>query len=71
MSALVRNGEGAVIYRVNSTHKVEAVPVNMGLMQADGIVISAAEELSLNAGEEIVVAGSHRLFDGANVEVLP
>ena len=43
----------------------------MGLMQADGIVISAAEELSLNAGEEIVVAGSHRLFDGANVEVLP
>ncbi|MDF1764366.1 MAG: efflux RND transporter periplasmic adaptor subunit, partial [Oleibacter sp.] len=71
MSALVRKGDGAVIYRINSDNQAVAVPVTLGLMQQNGIEISATKRFPLTAGEQFVVTGSHRLFDGASVEIIP
>lgn len=67
MSALVSNGEGAIIYRIDTDNRAWQIPVATGLIQPNGIAISG----SLEEGDRVVVAGSQRLFDGAAIGVQP
>lgn len=70
-SALVRYGDGAVIYRLTTEAKgesqVEPINVIAGAVQTNGLLVTGA----LAEGDRIVVTGTQRMFNGAAVQVMP
>jgi len=67
VGALVSNGDGAILYRVDNDNKAWQVPVKVLDMQNQLVAIHG----DLNSGDRVVVAGSHRLHNGALVSSQP
>ncbi len=67
IGALVSNGEGAVLYRVDDNNKAWQVPVQIKTIDQS----FAAIDGQIEKGDRVVISGSHRLFDGATVGALP
>ncbi|MEC8522989.1 MAG: efflux RND transporter periplasmic adaptor subunit [Pseudomonadota bacterium] len=67
VTAIVKRGSGAVVYKRNQDGHVTAVPVEPGSPQGTDLQVTG----QLHEGDEIVVLGGHRLFDDANVQVVP
>ena len=62
-SALVYDGDATFVWRVASERKAERVPVEIGLRQQGRIEIRKG----VAPGDEIVVAGTNKIFPGATL----
>jgi membrane fusion protein, multidrug efflux system len=66
-SALVYDGQAAFVWRVGAERKAERVDVETGLRQEGRIEIRKG----VNAGDEVVVAGTNKIFPGATLMAAP
>ncbi len=65
--ALVRQGDGEVVFRVNGDDTVEPVPIE----SRQGIGAWIVVDGPLAAGDRVVVRGNERLIPGQPVQVEP
>jgi membrane fusion protein (multidrug efflux system) len=66
-SALVYDGQAAFVWRVGADHKAQRVEVETGFRQEGQIEIRKG----VRAGDEVVVAGTNKVFPGATLTTLP
>ncbi|MGH7898754.1 MAG: efflux RND transporter periplasmic adaptor subunit, partial [Candidatus Binatia bacterium] len=66
-SALVYDGQSSFLWRVGAERKAERVPVEIGLRNQGRIEIRGG----VAAGDEIVVAGTNKIFPGATLMTPP
>ncbi len=66
-SALAYDGQAAFVWRVGAERKAERVAVETGLRQEGWIEIRKG----VNAGDEVVVAGTNKIFPGATLMTGP
>jgi membrane fusion protein (multidrug efflux system) len=65
--ALVTDPEGAFVWRVGADDKAERVRVELGTRQPGRVEIRAG----LREGDRVVVAGTHKVHEGAKVRAVP
>ncbi|TVP53712.1 MAG: efflux RND transporter periplasmic adaptor subunit [Halomonadaceae bacterium] len=68
--SVMRSSTGASVFRVTDGH-AHRVPVTLLRLVGEQVVVSAAGDNGLEAGDQVVYAGMTRLADGDAVEVQP